>query len=407
MGQAAETTEPSDEEIDSVPSSEPDHTFAGDGIAFGIWCEGAKIIEKDWPEGLELFKKLDDFKLPTSILTLSNTNIWDPCNLTAAVQGLTVNTDLFVDEDVHDTGALWQIICATFSKLAMNKSGKSPSEALQRLGLEDVAMVAFTLRGRASLNLRIEDGVQLCRSDSTVFPRPVTIASLLAISPPLSKATKFDAGRGAADARSHLFWGVKQTDISIILFAAEFKRKVASTNRNQLIMDLSSAQYHRRALGLKQEVLFGATFVNGCLQFYASQWAFLRGDEMDNEMIFVYPVGTRYDISQPISYLRCHSILCNMNDRHFHNLAEEFQGMEGLDIAVAAKKNSWLALTSTTISAISALGPRSETDNAQAGNLLTIDALAHHTDGDREGLPLHIWKDVLMYPPQDANLPAP
>ncbi|KAG9035002.1 hypothetical protein FRB95_012292 [Tulasnella sp. JGI-2019a] len=123
---------------------------------------------------------------------------------------------------------------------------------------------------------RIEEGVHLCRSESTVFPKAVVIADLLVVSPPLLKETRFHAARYAADARPHLFWGVKQIDVSTILFAVEFKRNVASTNRNQLIMDLSAAQYHRRALGLKQKVLFGATSVNGSLKFYASQWAPIR-----------------------------------------------------------------------------------------------------------------------------------
>ncbi|KAG8978505.1 hypothetical protein FRB94_013709 [Tulasnella sp. JGI-2019a] len=386
------------------------------------------------PKGLELFKKLDDFKLPASILTLSSTNLWDPCNLTAAVQALADRADLFVDKDVNDIGTHWHTICVTFNKIAINKSDGNTKEAVQRRGPDDMAMVAFTLRGPTSLNLKIEERVHLCRSESIDFPTPVAIADLLIISPPLAMEKKLAASHHATNARPHLFWGTKHADISIILFAAEFKRKVADINRNQLIMDLSAAQYHRRALGLTQEVLFGAISVDGLLQFYASQWAPFRGEEAETEAIFIYPVGSRYDISQPIPYLQCHSILCNMKDQHFDVMVKAFQAKKGANIAVAAMANPWLApipSKSTTTSAASASEPQSNANNAQGsgtvpksrnqflvdgnaggascidgGHPLTVEALVQLSDGDSESLPLHIWRDVLMYPPQHGNQPA-
>ncbi|KAG9025321.1 hypothetical protein FRB95_010269 [Tulasnella sp. JGI-2019a] len=253
--------------------------------------------------------------------------------------------------------------------------------------------------------------MRLCRSKSNVCPKPVAFANLLVVSPPLVLNTWTEGIDDTADTRPHLFWDDKRINMSIILFAVEFKGKDVSTNRNRLIMDLSTAQYQRRALGLKREVLFGASSsINGTLQFYASQWGPLHAEGRDTEMIFVYPVGTRYDITQPIPYLKCHFILCNMKDRHLDNLVKDFHVMKGAGIAVAAKQNAWLApgllasRSTTTTSATSAL---EDEDNAHDGHRLTVNALSHHGGADQEVLPLRVWRDVLMYPPQETNQPEP
>ncbi|KAG9013120.1 hypothetical protein FRB94_003560 [Tulasnella sp. JGI-2019a] len=429
----AETTDLPDlvtKKVKNVPKTKSPSKFAEDASAFEVWCRGAMINQKECPEGVALFEEFTDFKLSTSILALPKNKMWDASGLTAYVQNHSLDSTVWVQEDVCDTAENWVSICTTFHKIT---SGEDSKEVVQRRGPDDMAMIAFVWRGQAPLDVRIEAGVHLCRSRSLVHPKPVAYADLLVVSPPLVLESWIEGIDDAADARPHLFWDNKRVKISIILFAAEFKHTVASTNRNQLIMGLSTAQYQRRALGLKKEVLFGGSSVNGLLQFYAAQWG--PSDENPNtEAIFVYPVGKRYDISQPIPYLQCHSILCSMKDRHFGNLVKEFQAKKGADIAVTVKTNPWLApkppKSTVTTSGASTLELQSGGDNGQAtqdvpmtqshlldeehvddgkmsGRRLTTVALAQISDGDSEALPLHVWRDVLMYPPQDANQPEP
>ena len=62
------------------------------------------------------------------------------------------------------------------------------------------------------------------------------------------------------------------TPTKIILFAMEAKRHESVTKCNQLCFDLCTAQSQRRALGLKDDVLFGGVFADGKFSIYSSYW---------------------------------------------------------------------------------------------------------------------------------------
>jgi hypothetical protein len=76
---------------------------------------------------------------------------------------------------------------------------------------------------------------------------------------------------GTAD---HLYWSTTPDTFSIIGFAGEFKKEDsdANTNKNQLIMVLTTAQSQRKALSLKKSIVMGATRCRGCVQIYSSYW---------------------------------------------------------------------------------------------------------------------------------------
>jgi hypothetical protein len=71
-----------------------------------------------------------------------------------------------------------------------------------------------------------------------------------------------------------LFWSANgsRDTFSIIGFLAEHKRDDAATNMNQLIMVLTTAQSQRRALGLKNSVIMGATACRGNVLIFSSFW---------------------------------------------------------------------------------------------------------------------------------------
>ena len=60
---------------------------------------------------------------------------------------------------------------------------------------------------------------------------------------------------------------------TIILFAMEAKRDVDEAGVTRICYDLSTAQSQRRALGLKDEVMFGCVFADGTAKIFASYWS--------------------------------------------------------------------------------------------------------------------------------------
>jgi hypothetical protein len=73
---------------------------------------------------------------------------------------------------------------------------------------------------------------------------------------------------------NNLYWSTTGFlgDFSIIGFAAEFKKDDAEYNKTQLTMVLTTAQSHRKALGLNKSIIMGATGCRGRVQIYSSYW---------------------------------------------------------------------------------------------------------------------------------------
>jgi hypothetical protein len=61
-------------------------------------------------------------------------------------------------------------------------------------------------------------------------------------------------------------------DGTVILLPAEYKRKEAAKNINQLVYDLSTALCPRYAIGMEDAVIYGLTAAGGKLSVYAGRW---------------------------------------------------------------------------------------------------------------------------------------
>jgi len=110
-------------------------------------------------------------------------------------------------------------------------------------------------------------------------------------------------------------WGkVDPTSFSLILFAGEFKRVPGQRNINQLLMSLSTAQHHRRALGLDDAVIFGATSAQGIFDVTASWWT---GNYV------LYGPAAKFDLNDPVGFLQCYFFLCKLHDVHFPTMVAE------------------------------------------------------------------------------------
>jgi hypothetical protein len=78
-----------------------------------------------------------------------------------------------------------------------------------------------------------------------------------------------------------LFWraAVDIGDRSVILFAVEHKKATGEASANRLAYDLSTALSHRRALGMPDASLYGATCDDGKFTLYEARWSL---NELDN-----------------------------------------------------------------------------------------------------------------------------
>lgn len=69
-----------------------------------------------------------------------------------------------------------------------------------------------------------------------------------------------------------------QPHIKLIGFALEARLdRNFEHNAAQLVYDLSTAQSQRRALGLKEQVIFGGVYSNKSLTIFSSSWGMVRG----------------------------------------------------------------------------------------------------------------------------------
>ncbi|KAF5377878.1 hypothetical protein D9615_006677 [Tricholomella constricta] len=73
---------------------------------------------------------------------------------------------------------------------------------------------------------------------------------------------------------SRLYWQPVIADKnSLIDFCGEFKKRPNFQNRNQLLLDLRTAQSQRRAFGLPNTILWGAVYSAGQFEVISSNWS--------------------------------------------------------------------------------------------------------------------------------------
>jgi hypothetical protein len=70
-----------------------------------------------------------------------------------------------------------------------------------------------------------------------------------------------------------LYWKPEAVDEnSLMAFVGEFKKRLGTHNRNQLLADLLTAQSQRRAFGLPDIIVWGAVCSAGQFQVFSSIW---------------------------------------------------------------------------------------------------------------------------------------
>ncbi|KAF8584841.1 hypothetical protein K439DRAFT_1106264 [Ramaria rubella] len=108
---------------------------------------------------------------------------------------------------------------------------------------------------------------------------------------------------------------------SIIGFAGEYKSRLSTSTHHQLIMDLTTAQCQRKAIGLPNATLYGVTVHQGEFSIYASWW-------MPDRIAFGQSRnGRTFNLNDPIDLLRCFFFLRMLRPRIIGNMGDEFANL--------------------------------------------------------------------------------
>ncbi|KAH8118957.1 hypothetical protein DFH11DRAFT_1562142 [Phellopilus nigrolimitatus] len=229
----------------------------------------------------------------------------------------------------------------------MNESD-GENEVSQRKGADSLIQLAFQMRSGAKHKVSFEVDVAMPVNPEMRIQVPYASADAVATLPfPRDLNQKL-----VNDLREHfrLHWSVIANNgsyvnlpISILSFLVEEKRFKAPPN--QLAMYFTAALYHRRALGLPDIPVFGASVDGGVFELFISGW-----DKGVNgtDIVKTRTSGYTWNLEDPPQLVQCFFFLCRLSD-HIH---DEMQSMfAGLDkhklirtIKEEAKNNAWRIL---------------------------------------------------------------
>ncbi|KDQ59548.1 hypothetical protein JAAARDRAFT_625073 [Jaapia argillacea MUCL 33604] len=223
----------------------------------------------------DLCQQLLEFRLPLSLLT--TLVLEGQRRFFEALDGWRQhNPSLICSDDPHRMSSYWVMLCCIYQSL--NDVG---SETAQRRGVHEIVDLVFTLSLGSKFKTRFDERIHLCKvaNPVSVTPKPIMTADTL-VTTEHSAQSLHDIGVElvalqvtlSQDMLRQLEWGERRDEFSLIMFAGEFKTVTTSSNMSNLVMDLTTAQYHRRALKLKDRVVFGGTYSSGILEVYSSSW---------------------------------------------------------------------------------------------------------------------------------------
>jgi hypothetical protein len=100
---------------------------------------------------------------------------------------------------------------------------------------------------------------------------PIPKATMDTIHTAIRKGTEVDVRE---ETISRLYWQpTVEDENSLMDFCGEFKKRPVFYNRNQLLIDLHTAQSQRRAFCLPDIIVWGAVCAAGRFQVYSSKWS--------------------------------------------------------------------------------------------------------------------------------------
>ncbi|KAF8577632.1 hypothetical protein K439DRAFT_1664141 [Ramaria rubella] len=197
------------------------------------------------------------------------------------------------DGDTEEIARVWTNLSYAHHKIVKSTAQES-KESSERQGIDDLLDCAFPPGNDTEHDVIFEAGLRLSRSavfdkntrtfmapnaDPATLVRPNAVADAIVT----IRRKQFAAhiigtltNQSVADILVESQWAssyVNSPEVtSTIVFPAEYKRYSPTSSRHQLMMDLTTAQCQRKAIGLADAILYGATVDQGQFCIYASWW---------------------------------------------------------------------------------------------------------------------------------------
>ncbi|KDQ59697.1 hypothetical protein JAAARDRAFT_33274 [Jaapia argillacea MUCL 33604] len=300
------------------------------------------------------YTSLSSFKLPKAILSQSTDILNGQEEFRARLSEWAIaNPECVCDDDPHGLSSVWLLLCSAYARIR-DSAENDAKEGTQRRGVDDLIELALSSRSGCRFQTQFERDISLCEVNGLpTLPKPLARADTLVTTSPSTHLTLrstlldlFSSHAIPETSRRHMYWPSSASasnddfgSLTFILFAGEFKRESGARNKNQLVMDLCTAQYHRRALRLDQ-IVFGATHSAKRWRVYGSWWVWGNGDDVCDKLHMTEVCSM--DLTIPIEFIKCYSFLCALGI-HLEEMDEQIAKLDPDKVMKTIVKKPWRA----------------------------------------------------------------
>ncbi|KAF8638418.1 hypothetical protein AX17_002225, partial [Amanita inopinata Kibby_2008] len=307
------------------------------------WCLYANVSGEHAPSesSKSNFAQLSDFRLPRSLAHLETPPyIQHQDYFTSCVRDWAHrNPKLLVDDDEHDLLALYQVLSLAHSSILY--SLEIFDEISHKRGVDLLINLAFCARSHSVHDMLYDQDIRVPPGNNTLKPYETT--DLLVVSRiPYMKISRIKKAiqRESLHEEMRIFcrglWSKAEefppeSHFSLISFPVEMRRISDRRNTDQLTLALSTAQSQRRALGIENSIIWGATYYLGQFVVYSAEWV---------DDCIVLARHHMWKLYKPVELLNCFTFLCNVaNDSQ--DLRDALNKKSCTSIAESLVQNPW------------------------------------------------------------------
>ncbi|OBZ66164.1 hypothetical protein A0H81_13772 [Grifola frondosa] len=304
--------------------------LAAKGTDFETWREGAGILDGGIPsnEAKTLYNQLRVFKVPKWSTNLPESEDWE--NESIFLQALkSLPTEAEDDPNMYQIEHFLHVLSLAFVRYY---NSALANEASQRRGLDDIVELAFG-RKKDEFEVHIEARMRIPRSTALCANRlgaNAVVDTLITFPAPALHVDRFKGAGVSPQTAYHTQWYPGPNN---------YKKTNQTSNSNQVIMDFGTAQSQRRALGLKDRVIFGIAGAAGRVTVLSSWW---NGDKIN------FIEHERWDLSRPLKFIEFYMFLCNLAAYMRHSMQAELDEYDITKGAATVQDHLWRALEPPT-----------------------------------------------------------
>ncbi|OBZ66162.1 hypothetical protein A0H81_13770 [Grifola frondosa] len=358
--------------------------LAASNTDFELWMQGAGLYERGIPcdDAKTLYDELCVFKVPRWSTNLPESEfLQDESICLEALKSLPMESE--DDLNMYQIEHFLPVLSLAFVRYY---DSRWANEASQRRGLDDIVELAFGRKKGHAFDIRIEARIRICQSNwssaKSLGADAVVDALVTFPAPPLTTGDFKTAGVSIQTAY-HTQWspGTSDGSPSLIVLPCEYKNTNQSSNCNKVIMDFGTAQSQRRAIGLKDRVIFGIAGAAGRVTVLSSWW---NGDKIN------YAKHATWELTLPLRFIEFYMFLCNLAAYMRRSMQAELQEYDIIKGAVTVQDHLWRAPEPPTPSNASSKRWRISNDDAHEDD---SDSPADLAGDDPEPKGLDDWKE--------------